>query len=478
MTTLDNRSNSGFFSAMGSHPPPSSEAFVPSHDSALPTPTNDPEGKVLGWLVKSKQSLHSVQLCARANELVSNSRSDLQKSYALNARISFVTDSYRDQLQFAVEVNTQLKSVESGYREKFTRQIRELDDAEASLSLVLDDLKAVKVDPVFRSSDQEEEKHLIDFVDDSAIEGLKNGLRGVIDEVEASHNKFMETISAFDADITRLKAVLTDFSTFPPVLSKSPIIPHVEQLEEHAEAIAGLLESLTRHYDQCCLAMKELEIPVVDPVAAAERAEMLSVLETDGEQVDDAVKEIEERLASMENSVATNIAPYMESLNNRNQLLVKAFMEFDVLQNNLSVYLVDLSSFEYNQSEFAMQMDDKLSEMDGLRAFYETFRKAYRAMLQEADRRTRMQEKRNAVLKEAMAKLQQIDDEDAKQRETFRLEQGQFLPTDIWPALTDTPPKYVFSEVEPGYNEFGDGSMDNLKKTVLHESSSNVYNHN
>ena len=288
----------------------------------------------------------------------------------------------------------------------------------------------------------------------------------------------MGTISAFDADIARLKAVLTDFPTSPPVLSESPIITHVEQLEEHAEAIAGLLESLTRHYDQCCLAMKELEIPVADPVAAAERAEMLAVLETDGEQVDDAVKEIEERLASMENAVSTDITPYMDSLSRLNQMLVKAFMDFDVLQNNLSVYLVDLSNFEYNQTEYAMQMDEKLSEMDGLRDFYETFRKAYAAMLEEAGRRNRMQERRNAVLKEAMARLQQIDEEDSKQRENFRLEQGQFLPTDIWPALMDTPPKYQFSEVEVGYgngNEFGDGSMDNLKKTVLHDSTSNVH---
>jgi autophagy-related protein 17 len=285
----------------------------------------------------------------------------------------------------------------------------------------------------------------------------------------------METISAFDADLARLKGVLAGFPTSPPVLSKSPIIPHVEQLEEHAEAIAGLLESLTRHYDQCCLAMKELEIPVVDPVAAAERNEMLAVLETDGEQVDDAVKEIEERLASMEDSVTTNITPYMELLSNLNQMLVKAFMEFDVLQNNLSVYLVNLSNFEYNQAEYTLQMDEKLSEMDGLRDFYETFRTAYSAMLEEAGRRAQMQEKRNEVLKEAMTKLRQIDDEDMKQRENFRLEQGQFLPTDIWPALMDSPPKYVFSEAEPGYNEFGDGSMDNLKKTVLGGSTSNAY---
>ena len=142
---------------------------------------------MLGWLVKSKQSLNSIPLCARANELVSNSRSDLQKSYALNARISFVTDSYRDQLQFAVEVNGKFKSVESGYRDKFRRQISELDEAEQSLSLVLEDLKEVKVDPAFQSNDQEAEKHLIDFVDDSGIEGLKNGLRGVIDEVEVSN---------------------------------------------------------------------------------------------------------------------------------------------------------------------------------------------------------------------------------------------------------------------------------------------------
>jgi hypothetical protein len=32
--------------------------------------------------------------------------------------------------------------------------------------------------------------------------------------------------------------------------------------------------------------------------------------------------------------------------------------------------------------------------------------------------------------------------EDAAEREAFRLDQGEFLPSDIWPGLSSPPPRY------------------------------------
>ena len=35
-----------------------------------------------------------------------------------------------------------------------------------------------------------------------------------------------------------------------------------------------------------------------------------------------------------------------------------------------------------------------------------------------------------------------VTTEDAAEREAFRLDQGDFLPSDIWPGLSNPPPRY------------------------------------
>jgi autophagy-related protein 17 len=51
-------------------------------------------------------------------------------------------------------------------------------------------------------------------------------------------------------------------------------------------------------------------------------------------------------------------------------------------------------------------------------------------------------------VEDAQASLEQLYEEDLAEREHFRSEQGDFLPSDIWHGLNVLPPKFAFARVD------------------------------
>jgi len=54
------------------------------------------------------------------------------------------------------------------------------------------------------------------------------------------------------------------------------------------------------------------------------------------------------------------------------------------------------------------------------------------------------------VLQEARGKLDRLFEEDVRAREAFRTEQGDYLPSDIWPGLGGGPMRVEFTRVSGG----------------------------
>lgn len=244
-----------------------------------------------------------------------------------------------------------------------------------------------------------------------------------------------------------LEALLKPISTPVPLPGDNPLIPHIASLEEHAHAMAGLLEAIARHYDQCASALKDLDSPDLN-ISEEEQAEMLTVLERDSAEVEDVVLEMKERLATMEELMQTSIEPYIHGLEASEDAMLTAFQAYETFQAKLRIHLAGLAEYESNQKEYAAQMEEKLVEMEGLNEFYQGFREAYFSMFGEVKRRAEKKEMMRKVAEEAMAKIQKLYEEDLAEREAFRKEQGEFLPQDIWPGLMDEPPRFEIREVE------------------------------
>ena len=77
----------------------------------------------------------------------------------------------------------------------------------------------------------------------------------------------------------------------------------------------------------------------------------------------------------------------------------------------------------------------KLEEMDELRRFYEGYASAYDSLTLEVERRRSAEEKVQAIWRKAKESVDKIIEADRKERDHFRQEIGEFLPTDLWVGM-------------------------------------------
>ena len=106
-----------------------------------------------------------------------------------------------------------------------------------------------------------------------------------------------------------------------------------------------------------------------------------------------------------------------------------------------------------------------MAGLEGLQGVYENFLGAYDRLIVEVARRRTVKNHMEKVVKEAEVRLAKLYEEDADNRETFRLEQGDFLPVDIWPGIVSPPPKFVISrEDDDG------GSVPELPRKLVDEA--------
>lgn len=61
--------------------------------------------------------------------------------------------------------------------------------------------------------------------------------------------------------------------------------------------------------------------------------------------------------------------------------------------------------------------------------------------------------RRSKVLRDTRNKLNHLYDEDVTAREAFRVEQGDFLPSDIWPGIGRAPMQVQFHRIAGGQLE-------------------------
>jgi autophagy-related protein 17 len=197
------------------------------------------------------------------------------------------------------------------------------------------------------------------------------------------------------------------------------IQPHIYALEEQAEAMAQLLESLTQHFDRCCEALKQSEpttnhnqeggMMMAESMSPEEKQVMYTVLERDAHMVDDVVTELKERLSDME-SIQSHVSRQIDDLVMLRQDTHATFALFERFQANLGTYVEHMREFEAQQEGYARGMEERLEELWQLADFYEGFMGAYDAMVVEVGRRKGVSARMEVVIRDAMKKLQALHD--------------------------------------------------------------------
>lgn len=257
------------------------------------------------------------------------------------------------------------------------------------------------------------------------------------------------------------------------LLSSEIQIPtYLHELEVHAQEMASLLDSLVRHFDLCVNAIRHTEggyaavrhaashpPPGADPVSVSgvinnesesvheapiseeERIEMLSVLENDSNEVEDVVMELRDRIADMElkhESMLEQVA----ALQATHKATINAYALLEGVSAHLPSYIVASQEFRYRWEEIKDGMRSQMEELEGMRIFYENYYSSYDGLILEVDRRKQSEEKVKNILKKAMEQVRKVCEADMLERGAFRDEVGDFLPMDLYPGLTDQPPRW------------------------------------
>ncbi|EAS34245.3 kinase activator [Coccidioides immitis RS] len=450
---------------------------------------------LVAHLVAAKRSLSSINHVWRANEIVTAARAALEESVVLSARTGFLHRELEVQLRVLYQIKDEIGQVAHYGREEFSSTLKQLDDVDEKLQQALNVLRETPVEASFLPAG-EEPKTLHDFVDEKAVQDLQTVLKDAIDNTNSAQADLDSSNNAFDEDLDSIQRKMSRYRVSTNLLSSSSklsssaqpranipspaIIPELlHSLESHAQEMADLLESLVHHFDLCATAVKHTEgggaaalritgeLPSglavgvrlgegedqdspnapPEPLTESEYQEMLSVIVKDATEAEDVVLEIQDRITEMEN-ILVQIFTERDLLAQSCAGAVDSVQHLDhFFKNKLSSYISQSQVFTSVWKEQRGRMQAGMTDLSDLRTMYVGFLDAYDDLILEVARRKSVRLAVERVLHEARVKLDKLYEDDVRHREAFRVEQGDFLPSDIWPGLGRAPMRVEFKRI-------------------------------
>ncbi|KAI4212103.1 MAG: hypothetical protein LQ351_005133 [Letrouitia transgressa] len=464
-----------------------------------PTPSTVQLETLVTHLVASKRSLSSIEQVWQANQLVTSTRKSLETSVVTSARTSFLRHGISSQLLTLDQVLLKSREVENEGAREYSEATRTLDIANRRLKSTLDELRNTLVDAHLRPPDVQDTRSLLDFVDESGVENLDVTTQESIKAANAAHEEFVESNRTFSKDLERVRKQLTvsqqrTLETVTEGNGDGPrhgsqsdlVIPDIlGDMEDRAKDMADNLESLVKHFDLCVTAIKHTEgggdaarritddLPVgmdvgqysvqapSEPISDEEKKEMMEVLENDAHQVEDVVIEIRDSFTAIEN-LHTLVSEQIGTLEREHASIISAFRLLEEIGARLQPLIGQSEIFAMRWDSEKSKIDEHIEELENLSSFYDGFLSAYDNLLVEIGRRQFMEQRMEKVVQDTMIKVDKLYEEDLEAREAFKKEQGDFLPVDIWPGLTDSPLRFEISTANSG-----NGRAPEISKSVI-----------
>ena len=466
-----------------------------SSTESLPPPSASPASTPLETLVShllaSKRSLSSINHVVRANELVTSTRQSLETSVITSARTEFLRSGMDSQVKILIQVHANTEKTRQEGAEEFMAVTRSIDEADHRLKQTLDQLKQIMVEATLRPP-EEEQKSLMDFVDESGVDGLLATLEESVSAASGAHEEFETSNKAFEGDVRGVKRLLGErkhaIEDNYAEETTSPIPNILQDMEEHAREMADNLESLVKHFDLCVTAIKHTEgggdaaqriagdlpngVDIAqeasgappEPISEEERVDMMEILEKDAGQVEEVVMEIADHISEME-AQHELVTAHMQQLDKDHSDTISAFKMLEEIGLSLSGYITHKQVFLMRWEDEKAKIAERMEDLEGLREFYDGFLGAYDNLLVEIGRRKALELKTEKIIQEAMAKIEKLYEDDAEEREFFKQEQGDFLPNDIWPGLITGPLQYEILPVDGAT-----GRVPDISKSVLQQA--------
>lgn len=453
--------------------------------------------RLIQHFATAKQSLSSASYVSRASELVGSSRILVEEIAILNARNVYLRRGVAEGVGVLAEVKTQIDAAGEAAGEEFREVLEGLDRADLRLQRTLDGLRATlvhsslqkeldhgnpleetsqelysddRVSTTDEASQAQPRSTLYDFLDPAPHLNLRTSLRADIDAFHASRDDLHRSIELFSTSLLTINTTLargdddkvpekrTLYDTEPPPTVRVLF----EGIEEHAGALAELLQGLVNHYDLCVSALKHVEgggeaardavqptglggsndgeqveeslflrkkpLPIDDE----EWQDMLAVLERDAAELEDVVAEISDRAAEQE-SLHDQLFGMVKKSRNRDAILRETVtMLREMRELLLPSHLHALRTFTAEWDRLRSSMASKTTELLDLAASNEAFIAAYAELLNEIERREGVKREMRVVAEEATKELRRLSELDKVARRKFVEGFGGNLPRGIW----------------------------------------------
>ncbi|TGJ81212.1 hypothetical protein E0Z10_g7552 [Xylaria hypoxylon] len=496
----------------------SASSHAVSRPTSLHVPPSDidsiPVETLVQHLLDAKRSLSSMGLVLRANELVHAARQAHEESVILSAQSQFLRRGISEQMRLLLRIRKGLvRTYDDGKRE-FKRIIKALDVANSRLEDTMSVLRGRGVNSAFRPPG-EEKRSLLDFVEEAQVDRMREVLKENIQALQVivvpylwpertTQQSFDRDLLQLEADLRNLKAIISSAPSpaSPSISSSGPSILHLlSSMIDNSHAMAELLTSLTRHFDICVTAVRTTEggpalarikaaeatqsqegddvsisgvipdqeshTPDLEPLSPEDRAQMLEVLVQDSSELEDVVQELNERLQAVE-AEFKNLDEQTTQVKLCFLSTLDAFRTLEDIGTRIQSYMSAENEFRDRWVEEQEAIHDRMSEMEELRTFYEKYAGTYDHLILEVERRKGVEENILGIWKKAKESVERIIDVDRRQRDLFRQEVADHLPTDLWPGMDDPILRWdVVPSTDNRSDYRGSGGTPTLEKSVV-----------
>lgn len=293
--------------------------------------------------------------------------------------------------------------------------------------------------------------------------------------LQATQTSFDGDLFRFDDDLRAIAKILN--SSASPTPSKSPadstsqhppnppILDLLAALTNRSHSMAEHLASLTHHFDMCVTAVRiteggtalarrkaaedsgggadavsisgviaeqETNVADLDP---EEKTEIVQVVMQDAPEVEEVVADLNAEMQQMDVEFA-QLKDQADHVRAGYTAVTQAFHVLEDIGSRLSGYIAAESEFAERWEAEKEGILARLAEMESLRDFYEGYSSAYDSLILEVERRRAVDDKIQAVWRKAKDQVDKLIESDWRDREAFRSEVGEYLPTDLWVGMS------------------------------------------
>ncbi|CAE6442611.1 unnamed protein product [Rhizoctonia solani] len=275
-------------------------------------------------------------------------------------------------------------------------------------------------------------KTLRDFIDERSIEEALERIeeeRLQLDDALARSYDFPQTLGE------QISAVRDSL----PQLSTEPILHvvhrHMTEQDRLVRAMAEDLEGIARHFGQVKDAMQVKDdggfINIDDLRTLEQDTKELSAVIRDLDQSGGSVDDLHGQLFAMKTSMLQGLETHQMILNKLEDLeetMVAMLAEQDAVQHEVDSLLTTLNS--------------RLVELENLEVAYIAYRQSYARLLLEMARRERHRAEMEEIVHGMIERLERYRDEETQRRHEFFTQEGEFIPEDLCPFVTDPPARW------------------------------------